>query len=103
MSRQRFLPWAVLCVVPVLAFSAAAVRAEPVLVDGRDRVELSDFAMLLDPDRSLSIGDLRGGPDAARFASAPGCRRITASASPQTPCGCAPASMSVHNRRDGAF
>lgn len=71
MNRQRFLPWAVLCVVLVPAFSAAAVRAETVLVDGRDQVELSDFAMLRDPDRSLTIGKLRGGPDAARFAPAP--------------------------------
>ena len=31
-----------------------------VLVDERDRVELSDFAMLRDPGRRLSIDDLRG-------------------------------------------
>lgn len=43
-----------------LALAAAVTRAEPVRVDDRDRVELSDFAMLRDPGHRLSIDDLRG-------------------------------------------
>ncbi|WP_052710093.1 sensor histidine kinase [Azospirillum thiophilum] len=63
----RLALWAVLWAVLWLALSAAAVRADAVLVDGRDRVELSDFAMLRDPGRSLSIDDLRNLQDADPF------------------------------------
>ncbi|WP_158285387.1 sensor histidine kinase [Azospirillum sp. TSH64] len=55
--------WIAACSLIALCLSLATtmVRAEPVLVDGRDRVELSDFSMRRDPGRRLSIDDLRGG------------------------------------------
>ncbi|MBK1836233.1 PAS domain S-box protein [Azospirillum sp. YIM B02556] len=54
-----------------LALPATAAPADPVLVDGRDRVDLSDFMMLRDPGRSLAIGDLRGRTGADPFTPSP--------------------------------
>ncbi len=69
MSRRRIAAGGLVALWLALVGTATA-GAEPVLIDDRDRVELSDFVALRDPGRRLSIDDLRGG-DADPFTPSP--------------------------------